>query len=91
MVCCCSLAGTAACRTCSNNPFVDLTHIGSNYTNTYTYTQYPSEWKEVHTPAKVKPTVQYWCDNCDSVLTPHQKYCHNCGKEIDWSDIFKDE
>lgn len=89
MVCCCSLAGTAACRTCFNNPFAETKNSKTfNYTNTYEYTQYPSEWKEVHTPAKMKPTVQYWCGNCDSVLTPHQKYCHNCGKEIDWSEIF---
>ncbi len=62
MICCCSLAGTGACRTCFNNP-----------------------------DAKVKPVIQYWCNYCDSVLTPHQKYCHNCGREIDWSEIFKDE
>lgn len=89
MVCCCSLAGTAACRTCSNNPFADLSHSGSNYV--ITTRTYPPEPDRIFVPVKVKPTVQYWCDNCDSVLTPHQKYCHNCGKEIDWSEIFKDE
>lgn len=92
MVCCCSLAGTKACRTCSNNYFAEEIKNPNtyNYTN-YKYIQYPSEWKESHTPIKIKPTIQYWCGNCDSALTSHQKYCHNCGKEIDWSDIFKDE
>lgn len=89
MVCCCSLAGTAACRTCFNNPFADLTHGGSNYV--ITTRTYPPESDRIYVPMKVKPTVQYWCSNCDSALTPHQKYCHNCGKELDWSEIFKDE
>ena len=38
MICCCSMAGTTACRTCSNNPFADLTHNGFNYVITpHTY------------------------------------------------------
>lgn len=89
MICCCSLAGTVACKTCFNNPDADLTNIKSNYvikTNIFS-----PELNKIYTPVKVKPTIQYWCDYCDSVLTPHQKYCHNCGKEIDWSEIFKDE
>lgn len=91
MTCCCSLAGTAACRTCPNNYFADLTHTRFNDTNTYKYTQYPSEWKEIHVPIKVNPTVQYWCSNCDAILTYHQKYCHNCGKQIDWEQILREE
>jgi uncharacterized OB-fold protein len=51
---------------------------------------YSPELTRIYTSTKVKPTVQYWCDNCDSMLIPYQKYCHNCGKEIDWSEIFKD-
>ena len=89
MICCCDLAGTEACKTCSNNPFANLTYTEFNYTIP-TYIDL-SELNKVYAPVKVKPTIQYWCGNCESILTPHQKYCHNCGKEIDWSDIFKDE
>lgn len=32
---------------------------------------------------------EYWCDNCDSILIPFHKYCYNCGKKINWSEIFK--
>lgn len=74
MICWCSLAGTSACKNCLNNS--DSSELNRVYT--------------IYTPIKVKPTIQYWCNNCDSILTPYQKYCHNCGKEIDWSEIFKD-
>lgn len=32
VVCCCSLAGTAACRTCSNNPFAETPPPVRTYT-----------------------------------------------------------
>lgn len=39
MICCCSLAGTAACKTCNNNPDAEKnTYID---TNTYTYKYIP--------------------------------------------------
>lgn len=88
MICCCALAGTKACDNCLNNGGFNTANI---YTNTYRYTPYPSEWTTIHAPIKIKPTVQYWCGNCESILTLYQKYCHNCGKEIDWSEILKDE
>lgn len=83
MICCCSFAGTPACKTCFNNHLINTESKEMNID--------PKELDKVYIPTKVKPTIQYWCNNCDSVLTPYQKYCHNCGKEIDWSEIFKDE
>lgn len=88
MTCCCSLAGTAACRACPNNPFADLTHTGFN---TYDYGSYEYIYNRIDEKNKANPIIQYWCGNCDSILTPHQKYCHNCGKQIDWEQILREE
>ena len=35
-VCCCSLAGTAACRYCSNNPFAERPPVVCTYTTSAT-------------------------------------------------------
>lgn len=35
-ICCCSLAGTAACKTCSNNPFAETPPPVRTYTITST-------------------------------------------------------
>lgn len=75
MICCCSLAGTEACLHCFNN-------IKSNK-NIYYYSA-------TNLPRKIRPIIQYWCSNCESILIPYQKYCHNCGKEVNWSETFKD-
>lgn len=83
MLCCCSLSGINACKNYRNNPFQD-------YNKEYIYINFdiknPKDEKEI-----VTPIIQYWCNNCDSLLNPYQKYCHNCGKEIDWSNIFCNE
>ncbi len=82
LTCCCSLAGTKACLSCNNyqNAFGSINY--SPFTITKTIFIDPAEDK----PKKVVPVKQYWCDNCDALLTIYQKYCHNCGKEIDWTN-----
>lgn len=40
---------------------------------------------------KLKPIIQYWCPNCDALLNKYDKYCHNCGKPLNWDDIQEDE
>ncbi len=96
MICCCSLAGTAACQYCTNNP--DYTNNMSNIKLSYDYSSLPYDhssyeyiYNHMHEKNKANPIIQYWCSNCDAILTYHQKYCHNCGKEIDWEQILQEE
>lgn len=81
MICCCSMAGTDACKNCSNNK----TNQISEYTWTFPTTlTYPTIFEKA---PKRKPVVQYWCPNCDASLDKWQRFCHCCGQEIDWEDI----
>lgn len=89
MICCCSLAGTAACQYCTNNP--DYTNNMSNIKLSYDYGSRDNIYNRIDEKNKANPIIQYWCSNCDAILTYHQKYCHNCGKEIDWEQILQEE
>lgn len=75
--CCCSLAGTDACKNCnakSQNLIPSLW--------TLLQQQIPPQNKE-----RLKPVIQYWCPKCDALLSKYQKYCHNCASPLDWADI----
>ena len=99
-ICCCSLAGTAACRTCFNNPDAEIgttrTYVD---TNTYVYNNKPNtvEWNEFNPeysiPNNLEPT-NIKCPKCgelifkrtDIVLTSYPpKYIYTC-KHCGWSD-----
>lgn len=36
---------------------------------------------------KAKPVIRYWCSKCDGLINKYDKFCHNCGWGIDWSEI----
>lgn len=78
IACNCTLAGTAACKTCSN------IHQTTEYSFTLPTTlTYPTTFEKA---SKEKPVVQYWCPSCDASLDKWQRFCHCCGQEIDWKD-----
>lgn len=81
MVCCCSLAGTRACLSC-NNYANNITSIPYNHEKIIV----PTIPNLIEQKEKIKPIKEYYCSNCESLLTIYQKYCHNCGKEIDWNN-----
>lgn len=89
MICCCSLAGTDACKNCQNksnncagcgaSADLPFNTIMTTINNWAPVAKYPVKY--------VKPTIQYWCPECNALLTPYQKYCQNCAAPLDWSDI----
>ena len=96
-ICCCSLAGTAACRTCFNNPDAEISPYKTYITNTYTYTPNTIEWDEFNPDITIQGNLvptNIKCPKCgelvfkrtDIVLTsypPKSIYtCKHCG----WSD-----
>lgn len=101
-MCCCSLAGTAACDTCLNNPLKKYNnypgpHITSSEVFRLPYDYYKTSDKTSdkpktsdNKPKPVKPTVQYYCSLCDAIVDKYDKYCHNCGMPIDWSEYEKE-
>lgn len=88
MVCCCSLAGTAACDSCYNKYSNQISSITVNHITPEMYKMdyYINQNKN----KKVVPKRNYQCPNCDAILTIYQKYCHNCAVELDWEDILND-
>lgn len=86
MICCCSLAGTEACKTCYNkfdypsNTIPESAKISTSKVFTE-YIQAPQKEKTS------KPKIQYWCNECDALLNKFANYCHNCGVKLDWSEI----
>lgn len=49
--------------------------------------QIPSLSAENFIKNKAKPVIQYWCSECDALLNKYDKYCHNCGRAIDWGNL----
>lgn len=76
--CCCSLAGTAACRSCSNNPYADFPPVVRTNTVTatdktfYTYQQEKTKAKwikaDTHNYLWFKNDRVYKCSNCGNLL-----------------------
>ena len=60
MVCCCALAGTKACRTCSNNPYADdLSSITTPVINTTGTYIIPTKVYEQVNPADIKTSEEF--------------------------------
>lgn len=80
MACCCILAGTNACKNCNNYK----NYFGDSNINTYLE---PMDY-ELHRTMKSpkKPILQCYCPYCESIVEKYDKYCHNCGEKLDWSD-----
>lgn len=76
MICNCTLAGTDACNNCPNS--------NQSLEKTYKYNLMIDNMIKDVKPIKGFPVIQYWCSQCDALLNKYDKYCHNCGIEIDW-------
>lgn len=97
--CCCSLAGTAACRSCSNNPYADFPPTVRTNTVTVTdktfYTQEKTKAKwikaDTHNYLWFRNDRVYKCSNCGNLLDfegvnagrGDANYCPNCGAEME--------
>ena len=93
-VCCCSLAGTAACRSCSNNPYADFPFVTRTNTVTTFYTQEKTKAKwikaDTHNYLWFKNDRVYKCSNCGNLLDfegvnggrGDANYCPNCGADM---------
>lgn len=98
-VCCCSLAGTAACRSCSNNPNADFPPTVRTNTITvtdgtfYTPTKLKAKWIKKSTRSFlgfINDRI-YECSNCGNTLDfeavnagrGDANYCPNCGAEME--------
>ena len=86
-ICNCSLAGTEACKNCNNNPFKIKTAIPNQTMWTATYYSDPLDNNKILKDNKKVPVIQYWCPDCDAILDKYQKFCHNCGLELDWDRL----
>jgi len=82
MACYCSLAGTAACKNCMNNPNANLNQTFTYLTKIKTYPYTVQKEEESN-----EPITQYQCLKCRTILNKFDRYCHNCGSKIDWSDF----
>lgn len=86
MTCCCSLAGTAACRHCSNNYYADMENwdrykiITLPHTNPYSDIKFNFADEEENTKASVK----CFCPECATSVDVGDKFCRGCGIELDW-------
>ena len=97
-ICCCSLAGTAACRTCSNNYYAETPPSVRSYTTTDT------AWQSYYRPGYVRKgrweqivsSTRSWkfrCSECGGIAYyPVPKYftkgcgykfCPNCGASME--------
>lgn len=92
-VCCCSLAGTAACRTCPNNPNAETPPP------VITYTTLPEPPKEEYCPLSPAPEQKHgrWipedigtgefllfdCSVCGKLQDGITLYCPCCGARMD--------
>lgn len=83
MICCCTLANTESCKNCINN---NKTNSSSVYKTYFTPEMYTIDYYKQRNKKK-KPTIQFWCPNCDALLNKYDKFCHNCGNEIDWEEV----
>ncbi len=97
-VCCCSLAGTAACRSCSNNPYADFPPTVRTNTVTvtdkifYAQEKIKAKWikADTHNYLWFKNDRVYKCSNCGNLLDfegvnagrGDANYCPNCGAEM---------
>lgn len=73
--CCCSLAGTKACDTCTNNP----NRWSDASTTTTTAISYDL--------GGLEPKKLFRCPKCNTEIKEYQKYCHECGQKIRWGGI----
>lgn len=81
MICCCSLAGTDACKNCQNKSDSD----GFNSMLHDAATFYKTNTVEIVQP-QARYAIQYWCPKCSAKLSPFQKYCQNCAVLLDWEE-----
>lgn len=83
MICNCTLAGTDACKNCSNNYITTEYNINLNKPKIMVIEKEFADidHKEGH------PILQYWCSECDAMLIKYSKYCHNCGIKINWDNV----
>lgn len=92
MICCCSLAGTAACRTCANrfdypsNAVPESAKISTSKL-IFSYepiTNVPQE-KKVSLNDLLKEAVpmkaQIFCRNCGAPIMIYHNFCSNCGEK----------
>lgn len=87
MICSCSLAGTAACRTCPNNYYAEAPYQKIEYNFTYPYepiTNIPQE-KKISLNDLLKEAVpmkaEILCKNCGAPIMIYHNFCSNCGEK----------
>ena len=82
-ICNCSLAGTEACENCNNNPNIPNPTIIWPTPTIYSNPLDNNAIVKILKDNKKAPVIQYWCPDCDAILDKYQKFCHNCGLELD--------
>ena len=83
--CCCSLAGTAACRTCSNNPNAEtpppvrtntLVSVDSVLITGCKIVA-KGKWEQVD-----DYRYPWGCSNCHNTFSEQYNFCPNCGADM---------
>lgn len=85
MICCCSLAGTMACKNCNNRyePPIEQNFI---YPYTERISNVPQD-KKITLDDLLKNArpvkTEIYCNGCGHILMPYDNYCSVCGKKND--------
>lgn len=89
MICVCSLAGTAACKMCQNNPG-SMGQPNNFVTGITTVTDAPQityvSERTCHPVIAITDDGGYeyaLCSECDGRIEPEDNYCPNCGARVD--------
>ena len=90
MACCCSLAGTAACDTCSNRPGMYSGTTGyNNFIVWNSRAERTCRMKQVPMfPGTNCNFVEWECSACGKTNREHKPdYCPNCGARVEKGDL----
>lgn len=89
MICACSLAGTAACRTCPNNYYAETPYqkIEQNFIYPYEPIRNIPQEKKTSLNDLLKEIVpmkaQIFCKKCGAPIMIYHNFCSNCGEKND--------
>lgn len=87
MICCCSMAGTAACKTCPNNYYAEPSYKKIEYNFTYPHEPISNtpQGKRKSLSDLLKEAVpmkaQIFCRNCGAPIMIYHNFCSNCGEK----------
>lgn len=46
---------------------------------------YPSQKQNPQPPSQItSPSIKYCCKSCGAAVSPNQRYCPQCGRQLEW-------